>query len=139
MGFEWLTRTIGDIGNGIHKTVGNINNGINNATRWLGHHGKEILKTTNDVAKTIKDVAEVAELFEVPGAKLIGKGAGYVADRSDEMMKNYYGDPNNNVLLNNHPLKASNRTLKENFKYVQDGFNSGYKIVKKKDKDKLQR
>lgn len=132
MGFEWLTRTIGDIGNGIHKTVGSINDGINNATRWLGHHGKDILKTTNDVAKTIKDVAEVAEMFEVPGAKLIGKGAGYVADRSDEMMKNYYGDPNNNVMLNNQ----KNRTLKENFKYVQDGFNSGYKIVKK---NKLQR
>jgi len=44
--------------------------------------------------------------------------------------------------LNNHPHKAANRTLKENLKYVQDGFNSGYKIVNRKtqkDKDKLQR
>ncbi len=135
MGFEWLTKTIGNIGNTIHKTVGNINDGINNATRWIGHHGKDVLQGTHNVAKTIEELADVADMFDIPASKLIKKGAGYVADRSEEMMKNYYGDPNNNVLLNNQ----KNRTLKENFKYVQDGFNSGYKIVKKKDKNKLQR
>ena len=86
---------IGDIKNWGIKALGTINDGMNNSTKWLGNHSKKFLGDVKTISKKIEQGAELADTFDIPFSKLIGKVARGAGAVSDGLLDTYFQKDNN--------------------------------------------